>query len=103
MESAESLLESLLLLPDGRKKAEDHGLEKMFDEEIKKLRKKYPHVSFKENSILGFDALAKQKPVTLETMRVQCMWIRYGNKGETKSMYLEKYRNGEFDFIYKKT
>ena len=30
------------------------------------------------------------------------MWIKFGDKGETKEVYLEKYRNVEFDFIYKK-
>ena len=101
MESNESLVEIFLLMPDGREKANEHGIEKKFDKEIQKLRNKLPHVSFKERTILGFDGLAKQKPVTLEEMRAQCMWLKYGKKGETKEMYLEKYRNGEFDFFYK--
>ena len=97
-----SIINTFLEMPDGRKRAMKLGLEKMFDEEIARIRKKLPNVSFRENSILGFDALAKQKPVILEEARAQAMRIKYGEKGETNAMYLEKYRNGEFDWYYKK-
>ena len=58
--------------------------------------------SFQERAMLAMEELSKQPPVTLEEARAQALWIRYGKKGETKEMYLEKYRRGEFDFIYKK-
>ncbi|MBI3503059.1 MAG: hypothetical protein HY063_14830 [Bacteroidetes bacterium] len=97
-----TLVRTFLELPDGRKKATEHGLEQMFDKEIERLRKKFPLITFRELAILQSEQLAKQKPVTLEEARAQFLWIRYGTKGETKEMYLEKYLKGEFDFIYKK-
>ncbi|MBI3500985.1 MAG: hypothetical protein HY063_04260 [Bacteroidetes bacterium] len=96
------LVFTFLELPDGRKKAVELGLEKMFDEEIERIRKKLPVITLRELAILQSEQLAKQKPVTLEEARAQFLWIRYGTKGETKEMYLEKYKKGEFDFIYKK-
>jgi len=43
----------------------------------------------------------KERPVTLEEARAQTLWHQFGNKGETKEMYLERYRKGQFDFIFK--
>ena len=95
-------IQTLLEMPNGRAKSKELGMEEMFEGEIQKLRKKLPNVSFWEMRILGQDGLATQSPTSLEEMRVQAMWLKFGKAGETKEMYAEKYRNGDFDFYYKK-
>ena len=90
--SQKEILDDLLYSPDGRKRAKKLGLEKKFDKEIERLRKKLPHVSFRERSILGFDGLAKQKPFTLEEARAQSIHIKMRSshtidkKGEIKHL-----------------
>ena len=93
-----SLLEKFLLLPDGRKKSKALGLEKMFDKEIERIKNKPRlHLSFQEMSILGFDGLAKQKPVTLEEARAQAKRIhdesKYKSKEDIQKMTMDEKRS----------
>lgn len=43
---------------------------------------------------------SKQPPITLEKAKAQFLRHHFGKPGETTEMYLEMYRNGEFDFYY---
>ena len=46
----------------------------MFDEELDKIKKRMPNISFKERSVIGLNGLSKQSPVSLEEMRAQVLW-----------------------------
>jgi len=59
------------------------------------------NVSFQKRAKKVLELLSKRPPVTLEEMRAQAMWVQFHKKGETVEMYLEKYRNGDFDKYYK--
>ena len=58
-----------------------------------------PGMTFQERARLGFEALAKQGPVTLEEARAQTLWIRgdFKNKEEAlkfvKTLSNEEYIN----------
>lgn len=81
---AKKIVIALMLTPNGREEAKKLGLEKIFEREIQKLKRKLPLVNFRERAALGFDNLAKQPPVTLEEARAQVLWLRgdFPNKEE---------------------
>ena len=83
-EESNSIINHLLEMKDGRKKAIEYGLEKMFDAEIEKIRTKLPLVSFREMAILGFDGLSKQPPITLEEARDQVRWLQAQSSTKNK-------------------
>lgn len=57
------------------------------------LRKKLPSVSLREMNILGFDGLAKQKPVTLEEARAQAKRLHEGAIKDIHKMTLDEKRS----------
>ena len=59
---------------NAREKTRELGLEKIFDEELDKIKKRMPNISFKERSLIGLNALSKQPSFSLEEMRAQVLW-----------------------------
>lgn len=102
-----TILESLLMIRDGRKRAVGLGLEVEFDKEIERIRKKLPDVSFQELAKLQMEILSKQRSYTLEEKRAQIQshkeqsrklqkeqlreqYLKYGNKEETFEEYYQQ-------------
>lgn len=105
------LVNEFLCMKNGRAKAREHGLEKEFDEELGKIRERLPHITFVEMTVLGFDEIAKQRPVTLEEMleqfiRVKIRSIRTKDvEAETKHLlrtYYPDWDEREIDVEFKR-
>lgn len=65
-------IQDLLEMSNGRAKAKELGLEKEFEMEIQKLKKKYPMtMTFHELALVQRDALAQQIPPSLDEIEEQ--------------------------------
>lgn len=102
------LLNELLRMHDGRKKANECGLGEWFEKEIRNLKQKgSDKTSFDERSVLGFDILTYQGPFTLGEARAQVLRILvqtmdYGGVKQHLEMYYPNWTKEQIEVEYER-